>query len=59
MLKAKVNHVILCLNIMWKSSGCLLIKCDFDLVSELNCDNSRQINFVIIKSQTDFFPIYF
>ena len=31
---------------------------DFDLVTELNCDNSWQINFVIIKSHTDFFPIY-
>ena len=32
---------------------------NFDFVFELDCDNSWQIDFVIIKSHADFIPIYF
>ena len=43
---AKLNQIIPCFSIKWKSKGSLFIKhLTFDFVLELNC-NSWQINFV-------------
>ena len=58
MPNAEVNHVIPCLSIMQKSRG-LHQASDFDLVFEFNCNSSWQINLVIIKGHTDFFPVCF
>ena len=45
-----------CMDKQW-----FLLHCapDFEFVCELDCDYFWQINFVIIKSHTDFFSIYF
>ena len=58
--KAKVNHVTPCLSIMWKSRGSFSIKHLILILSlSLIVTTLGKINFVIIKSHTDFFPIYF
>ena len=49
-LKAKVNHVIPCLSIMWKSSGFFLHQAShFDFVFELNLTTLGKLILLSLK----------